>query len=487
MGSFGGESEFDALQAEKMLSGLRSEDVRKKTKSFAWRQGQLKALEKMLLKHESDMLEVLKADLGKPGVEAYSSEVSPALSETRTALAKLKGWMKPKAVSTNLCNNPGTSEIMAEPYGVVLIIVPWNYPFLLSLLPLVGAIAAGNAVVLKPSELAPASSALLARLCRDYLDATAIRVVLGAVEETKVLLEQKWDKIFFTGSTAVGRIVAAAAAKHLTPTTLELGGKCPVVIDSTVNLKMAAKRIIFGRLFNAGQSCLAADYVMVEESFTSKLIEELKTVLAEWYGEDGLPSNALARIVNEKHLKRLQGYLQLPGVADSIVFGGQSNEKELYMAPTLVRDVPWDSPLLSEEIFGPVLPIQSVSSISEAIARINSQPKPLAIYPFTNDARVAKRIVDETSSGGVLINDCLMHSTNDAIPFGGVGDSGYGAYHGKFSFDDFSHFKGVMNRPFVYDPPARFPPYNRYQDIMLRALVDGDFLGIILILLGIRR
>ncbi|KAK9096085.1 hypothetical protein Sjap_021582 [Stephania japonica] len=472
---------------------------------------------RMVKEKEAEIVEALREDLAKPELESFISEISMTRNACNLALKELKNWMKPEKVvynsycvvrrifsyivyffsngdvriwhmfqaKTSLTTFPSSAEIVSEPLGVVLIISAWNYPFLLSLDPVIGAIAAGNAVVLKPSEIAPATSSLLARVVERYLDNSAIRVVEGAVPETSALLEQKWDKILYTGNGRVGRIVMAAAAKHLTPVVLELGGKSPVVVDPNVNLKVATRRIISGKWgCNNGQACIAADYIITTKTFAPKLIDALKSTLEEFFGKDPLESKEISRIVNSNHFARLTKLLDDEKVSGKIVLGGQRDKSRLKIAPTLLLDVPEDSLVMNEEIFGPLLPIVTVDNIKDSFSVIKSRTKPLAAYLFTNDKNFEKEFVTSISAGGMLINDTVLHLACPTLPFGGVGESGFGSYHGKFSFDAFSHKKAVLYRSFAGDASARYPPFTPKKQRLLKALLNGDLLGIILALFG---
>jgi aldehyde dehydrogenase (NAD+) len=351
--------------------------------------------------------------------------------------------------------------------GVVLIISPWNYPLQLLLVPLVGAIAAGNCAVLKPSEITPAMSDLFARRLPNYVDRESIQVVEGGVAETTALLAERFDHIFYTGNGTVGRIVMEAAAKHLTPVTLELGGKSPCIVDQHTDLDVAAKRIIWGKFFNAGQTCVAPDYVLVQQAIEDALLARMKQTLVEFFGDDPSKSPDYGRIVNERHHQRLMKLL--PGSGE-VVAGGVGDEEKRYIAPTILRNVPADAPVMADEIFGPILPVLKYAGIDEAIARVNARPKPLALYLFTNDEEVQKRVLERTSSGGVTVNHTLLHLTVPALPFGGVGASGLGAYHGKFSFETFSHRKSVLIKPTWLDLKFIYPPYDKTKRKLVRWL-----------------
>ncbi|VAI03146.1 hypothetical protein VPH35_072082 [Triticum aestivum] len=363
-----------------------------------------------------------------------------------------------------------------------------TFVIVLSIEPVIGAIAAGNAVVLKPSEIAPATSSLFAKLLPEYVDSSCIKVVEGGVTETGALLEQKWDKIFYTGNGNVARVVLAAAAKHLTPVALELGGKCPVIVDSNVDLHVAAKRIAVGKWgCNNGQACIAPDYIITTKAFVTELVDSLKRVLERFYGEDPLQSADLSRIVNISHFGRLTKLIDDKEVATKIQLGGQTDQEQLKIAPTVLVDVPLDTALMTGEIFGPLLPIITVDKIEESIAHINAGAKPLAAYLFTKDKKLQQDFVSNVSAGGMLVNDVALHLTNPHLPFGGVGDSGMGSYHGKFSFDCFTHRKAVLIRGFGGEANARYPPYTAEKQRILRGLIKGSFFALILALLGFPR
>lgn len=426
------------------------------TKPLSWRLSQLDALEHFLIEREQDIEDALRADLRKPPTEAFTSEAGIALSELRLTRKKLASWMKPERVRTSKIAMPGRSYIYREPLGVTLIIGAWNYPLHLVLVPLIGAIAAGNCAVLKPSEVAPNVSALIAKWIPKYLDRKAVQVVEGSVPETTALLQQKWDHIFYTGNGTVGRIVMAAAARHLTPVTLELGGKSPCIVDESADLNMAAKRIVFGKFFNAGQTCVAPDYVLVHDHVHDALVNRMSSAIRQFYGDDPKQSPDFARIVNERHHARLTRLLE---DAD-VVTGGEADVSDRYIAPTILKNVKEDDAVMQEEIFGPILPVISVPSVDSAIAFVNRRPKPLALYLFGRDKDVHDRVLAGTSAGGTTINHIWLHLGVDQLPFGGVGESGMGAYHGRLSFETFSHHRAVLKKPLLPDPPVLFPPYS---------------------------
>jgi aldehyde dehydrogenase (NAD+) len=426
-----------------------------RTKSMRWRAEQLRALRSMVVEREKDFIDALAADMSKPLFEAWIGETAFIRQEVDYAIKHLRAWTKPERVKTPIPNQPGRSFVVREPLGVVLIIGPWNYPVQLVLSPLIGAIAAGNAALIKPSEIAPHASAAIAEWVPRYIDTDAVAVVEGGVAETTALLEQRFDHIFYTGGGAVGRVVMTAAAKHLTPVTLELGGKSPCYVDRDADLEVAARRIVWGKFFNAGQTCVAPDYVLVDEAVEAQLVERLQRTVREFYGEDPQRSPDYARIVSDRHFQRL-----LPLVKDGeVVTGGQSDATSRYIAPTILRGVKDDAKVMQDEIFGPILPVQTVHDVEEAIDRINARPKPLALYVFTRSKEVKRRVLESTSSGGACVNDTVAHLSVPELPFGGVGPSGMGAYHGRASFETFSHRKSVLDKATVLDPPLRYPPY----------------------------
>lgn len=475
---------FDGESAGAMMRELRESFNLGKTRTFEWRSAQLKGLLKMIEEREAEILDALYADLAKPQMESLLHEVSMAKTSCTLVLKNLKNWMKPEKVGAQMTTFPSSAHIVPEPLGVVLIISAWNYPFLLSIDPVFGAIAAGNAVVLKPSEVAPATSAVFAKLIPDYVDNSCIKIVEGSVAETTALLEQKWDKIFYTGNGKVGRIIMSAAAKHLTPVILELGGKSPVVVDSNVDLKVTTKRIAVGKWgCNSGQACIAPDYIITTKAFAPELLASMKITLEKFYGENPLESKDLARIVNSNHFARLTRLLEDDMVAGKIVYGGQLDEKRLRIAPTLLINVPEDSLIMKEEIFGPLLPIITVDKIEDSFDVIRSKPKPLAAYLFTKDKNLEKSFVENVSAGGMCINETILHLANHNLPFGGVGESGTGSYHGKFSFDAFTHKKAVLSRSFGGEVFARYPPYTARKQKILRALLSGNIIALILALI----
>ncbi|MFM7364972.1 MAG: aldehyde dehydrogenase [Cuspidothrix sp.] len=436
-----------------------------KTKDVAFRISQLKILKQLVSENKEGIIQALKADLHKPEFESYATEIG-VNKEIDYALKHINNWTKPKKAAVPLEFFPYGAKTYPEPLGVVLIIGPWNYPFQLIISPLVGAIASGNCTIIKPSELAPHTSNLISELIQKYFAPEYITVIQGAVETSQQLLAQKFDHIFFTGGTAIGKIVMEAAAKHLTPVTLELGGKSPCIIDTDINLDYTAKRITWGKFINAGQTCIAPDYLLVDKKIKPELITALQKCLQEFYGENPATSPDYARIVHHKHFDRLANLLK----AGKIIVGGETNREELYIAPTLLENVTLEDAVMQEEIFGPILPIIEYTDINEAISLINSRPKPLALYLFCQNKNLQKQILQETSSGGVCINDTVMQVGVSSLPFGGVGDSGIGSYHGKASFDTFSHYKSVLKNSFRLDIDWRYAPYKGKLSLLKRII-----------------
>jgi aldehyde dehydrogenase (NAD+) len=433
------------------------------------RETQLRQLRRFLVEREDDLTAALRTDLGKSALEAYSTEIGFTIKEIDLALGELRRWTEPRKAKLPFHLKPGAAEIVQEPLGTVLIIAPWNYPLQLLLAPLVPALAAGNTAILKPSEIAPATAAAIARHLPDYLDSRAVQVVTGGVPETTRLLEQRFDHIFYTGNGTVGRVVMRAAAEHLTPVILELGGKSPAIVAADARIDVTARRIAWGKWINAGQTCVAPDYVLVEESVTSQLLTALGQAIEAFYGEDPMSSGDYGRIVSDRHFERLTGLLDAD--AGTIAIGGRSDRAARYIAPTVVTDVDVDGPLMSEEIFGPILPVVPIPSIDAAIEFVNSRPKPLALYVFTERDAAAEKVIGRTSSGGVTVNHTLLHLAVADLPFGGVGESGMGSYHGEHGFDVYSHAKPVLHRRTRPDPGIAYPPYGGLKAKLLRKLL----------------
>ncbi len=434
------------------------------TRDVRFRREALKRLRAAILEWEPKLAEALQADLGKVATEAYMSEIGMVLAGLSDTLSHLRSWSRPRRPLAPLAQYPATCEVNPAPYGEALIIRPWNNPVLLGLDPLVAAIAAGNCAILKPSELAPATSAVLAQMLTATFPREFVAVVEGGVDESNDLLALPFDTIFFTGSPAVGRIVMSAAARHLTPVTLELGGKSPCIIDATADIKLAARRIAFGKILNAGQTCVAPDYVLIDQSRKDEFVAAYERAVCHMLGENPLANEALPRIVNQRHYIRLMGLMR--GVTAAV--GGQGDFESLRIAPTLLTDVTPDSPCMQEEIFGPVLPVLTYTKLSEAEAFVLSRPKPLACYIFSKSSRHIKRLKSVLSFGGGCINDTIVHLAVASMPFGGVGNSGMGAYHGHAGFRAFSHEKSVLRKANWLDLPFRYQPYNGLKDWLLR-------------------
>ena len=426
------------------------------TRPLAWRRRQLEQMARMLEENETEFLAALKSDLGKPGVEGFITDIAFVLTEIQSMIKHLAKWNRPKRVSSPLVTLPARSRLVPEPLGVVLVIAPWNYPVQLLLVPAAGAIAAGNTVVMKPSEVSGSTSALLGRLVPRYLDPSAVSIVEGGVPETTELLAEQFDHIFYTGNGSVGRVVMAAAARHLTPVTLELGGKSPVIVDASANLRVAARRVAWGKWLNAGQTCIAPDYVLVDERVRDAFLDELAATVVAFYGDDPRASTDFGRIVSDRHFDRLTGLMQYGTVA----IGGQSQASDRYIAPTVLVDVEPTSPVMSEEIFGPLLPVIGVESTRQAVDFVNGRDHPLALYLFAGDKAVVDDVLARTTSGGVTVNGTMLHFTNPHLPFGGVGASGMGGYHGEAGVRLFQHLKPVLTRGTAIDPSLPYPPYN---------------------------
>ncbi|XP_029884960.1 aldehyde dehydrogenase family 3 member A2-like isoform X2 [Aquila chrysaetos chrysaetos] len=457
-------------------------------RSLEFRMQQLKALERMVREKEEEILAAIKADLHKSGHNAYSHEILGVLGELALAMDKLPSWAAPQPVKKHLLLMRDEAYVCLEPLGVVLIIGAWNYPFVLTMQPLIGAIAAGNAVVVKPSEISENTAQLVADLLPQYLDRELYPVVTGGAAEATALLTQRFDHILYTGNSAVGKIVMAAAAKHLTPVTLELGGKNPCYIDKDCDLAVACRRITWGKFMNCGQTCIAPDYIICDPSIQSKVVENIKAALQEFYGEDVKSSPDYERIVNKRHFKRILGLLE----GQRIAHGGEADEASCFIAPTILTDVSPESKVMEEEIYGPVLPILTMKSVDEAIEFINRREKPLALYVFSNNKKLIKRVISETSSGGVTGNDVIMHALLSTLPFGGVGNSGMGAYHGKHSFETFSHRRACLIKDLKMEGTNnfRYPPISQKKVdwaklLLLKRFNKGRVGLVILALLGI--
>ncbi|XP_008283961.1 aldehyde dehydrogenase family 3 member B1 [Stegastes partitus] len=424
-----------------------------------FRKAQLTKLMSMLKENEERFLEALHKDLAKPRFEAVLSEVDIVINDLHVTIANLSSWMQPEYVSKSLATKLDDCSVRRQPLGVVLIIGAWNYPLQLLFLPMVGAIAAGNCVILKPSEVSAATDRLVAELVPKYLSQDCFAVVSGGAEETKALLQNRFDHILYTGSQNVARSILQAAAVHLTPVTLELGGKCPCFIHGQVNIQYAARRLVWAKFFNAGQSCVAPDYVLCSMATRDAILPAMRQALEEFYGKEPQKCPDFSRIVTPRHWSRLMDLLGK--TSGKVVVGGESDQEDKYIAPTVVVDVPEDDVLMAEEIFGPILPILTVESLEKGIDFINSKEKPLALYTFSNDSSAVKEVMERTSSGGFCSNDGIVHMTLPSMPFGGVGASGFGNYHGRWGFETFSHHRACMLRGWALERlnSLRYPPY----------------------------
>jgi aldehyde dehydrogenase (NAD+) len=437
-----------------------------RTRSVAWREEQLRAIERMCEEREAEISEALISDLGRSAFEAWLGDIASTKAEAVFARKHFRKWMKPQRQNLPLAQMPGRAWVQYDPIGVVLVIGPWNYPFFLCMSPVVAAVAAGNGVVIKPSELAPATSELIARLVPQYLDPEAIRVVEGAADATQDLLSQGFDHALFTGGTEIGRKIMAAAAPTLTPVTLELGGKSPVLVLPDADLDVTARRIAWTKLLNSGQTCIAPDYVLADRAIARELTEKIGATIAKFRADQ---TNASLRIVNERQFDRLVSLLAT--TTGKVVTGGGSDRSTLSIDPTVIVDPAPDDPVMAEEIFGPILPIITVGSTEEAVAFVNSRPKPLALYVFTASQDVGRDLVDRMPSGGAVINHIAMHCLVPQLPFGGIGASGMGAYHGQWGFEALSHRRAVLSKPAKPDPSLLYPPYTDRAMKILRRLL----------------
>ncbi len=415
----------------------------------------LKQLRSLIIKHEEEINDALHADLHKSKFESYATEIGFVLEEIRFHIKNLKKWASPQKSLTPITNFPASSYTYSEPLGTILIIAPWNYPFQLLIAPLIGAISAGNTAILKPSEISTNTSKVLEKIINTSFKPELLKVIEGDASVSEALLKLKFNHIFFTGSPRVGKIVMQEAAKNLIPTTLELGGKSPCIVDKDVNLKLAAKRIVWGKLINAGQTCIAPDYFLVHSSIKVRFIEELKKVIIDFFGKDASQSTDFPRIINKPNVERLASLTK----GTEVLYGGNYDVENNYFEPTIIENVSSEMPIMQQEIFGPLFPILTFDKIEQAIKLVNSRPKPLALYFFSNCRNNKHKIVSQISAGGVTINDTIMHIASNKLPFGGVGNSGIGKYHGRFSFDTFSNQKPVVYKKTWLDIPIRYAPY----------------------------
>lgn len=439
-----------------------------KTKDVEFRIQQLKKLRQLIVDNEQNIKDALKADLNKSPMEAYSTEIGFMIADIDHTLKDIRSLAKPRKVKTPLFHQLGSSWIQAEPYGCTFIIAPWNYPFQLALSPVVGAVAAGNTCLIRPSRMSENTAILMEKLINSNFDPGFLKVVRCDTRQSNELLEHKFDYIFFTGSPDVGRQIYSAAAKHLTPVTLELGGKSPCFVDETFNENWGIKRLVWGKFTNAGQTCVAPDYVLVDKKVKQKFVDLFIKTTKDFFGENPQQSPDFGRIINEKHFLRISRFIE----KGNVVMGGQTDINDLYIAPTLLDGVSAEDEVMNEEIFGPVMPIITYDKLDDAIQFVKSRNKPLALYIFSSDKMYQERILRETSSGNASINECLMHVGQFELPFGGVGESGIGAYHGKVSFDTFSHLKGILKKSTLSDIKQRFPPYTEGGTQLIKKLIN---------------
>ncbi len=439
-----------------------------KTKSVKFRIEQLKKFRKILKDNESLLYDAIDKDFGKSKYETYLTELSLVYHEINLAIKKVRKWSRPKYVWTNMANFPGKSRIFSEPLGNSLVIGAWNYPYQLSLIPAITAIAAGNTVIIKPSELSEHTSTVMSKLINENFDSGLLYVKEGSVKETTELLEQRFDKIFFTGSTAVGRIVMQAAANHLTPVTLELGGKSPVFVLPDASLKMTAKRIAWGKFLNAGQTCVAPDYVLVHKDIKEKLLQELKKQVEIIHGKEPKGKETYVRIINKRHFDRLNELIH----RDKIYYGGETDEEHLYISPTILDNISFDDKVMEDEIFGPILSVIEFDNLDDIIKKVKTRPNPLALYVFTKKNKIKKRLIKEISFGGGTVNDTILHLSNSKLPFGGKGFSGTGNYHGKAGFDTFSHKKSILFKGLWFEPFLKYKPYNKFKLKLLKWIIE---------------
>jgi len=437
-----------------------------RTKNVAMRVNYLQRLNKWIKDNGWAIMAALRKDLNKPPFEAQATEIGVVQDELRYALRHIQSWARPKPVMSNLKNFPSYGMVYPEPYGVALIISPWNYPFMLAVTPLISAVASGSCTIVKPSECAPATSALIAKMCAEVFHPAHVCALEGGRETSQALLNLPFDKIFYTGGTDVGRIVMEAAAKNLVPVTLELGGKSPCIVDQSANIKLAAKRIIWGKLINAGQTCVAPDYVLAHTSIKDELINEMKKAIYKQYGPTPTENSEYPKIINERHFRRLMSLTD----GENIVHGGNSNPITMQIEPTIIDGASLSSPVMKEEIFGPILPVVAFSMPEDAVRIILSGPKPLALYVFTVLKAAERYYLKHLSFGGGCINDTVVHLSVPWLPFGGVGQSGMGSCHGKAGFDAFTHYRSVLHKSRHIDVPLRYPPYSGWALKLLKML-----------------
>ncbi|GEQ86047.1 aldehyde dehydrogenase [Patiriisocius marinistellae] len=447
---------------EQIISSQRNFFNTHQTKDLAFRVAQLDKLSQLLKTNQEALDEAIYADFKKSKFENSVTEMALLFNDIEEAKKKIWKWARKQKVKTNLTNFPAKSYIISEPLGVCLVIGAWNYPYQLSLAPVIAAIAAGNTIILKPSELPSRTSAIMAKLINNNFDSSFLKVIEGGVDETTELLKQKFDKIFFTGSTKVGKIIYKAAAENLTPVTLEMGGKSPTFVTEDANLKMTVKRLVWAKFLNAGQTCIAPDYIMVDKKIENKFIEILKAEISE--ADYSFENGNYLQIINEDNFERLASMIN----QDNVCFGGSLKKSERYIQPTVLKDVTFEDDVMQEEIFGPILPVIPYNTIDEAITKVNSLTRPLSCYVFTSSSKIKKKIFKEISFGGGAVNEAVMHITNPHLPFGGVGHSGMGNYHGKAGFDTFTHYKSILDKPTWLELPLKYGPYSEMKLKFLR-------------------
>jgi len=441
------------VQIKEIVQAQRDFYLSGATKSYKFRIDMLRSLRSMLEKYEKSIYKALKQDLNKSTFDTFTTELGFLYNEIKHTESNLKEWMKDEQIDAPLTHKGTKNFIRKEPYGVSLIISPWNYPLQLAIAPAIGAIAAGNTVVIKPSEYSPSTSSLLAKIIRDTFEPKFLAVVQGAKDVSQELLNQRFDYIFFTGSTSVGKVIMREASKYLTPVTLELGGKSPAIIDKDANVTLTAKRIAWGKFTNAGQTCVAPDYLYVHDDIKEKLLKEMKKQIKKMYSKNALQYEKYVRIINQNHFNRLSAYLS----NGTIVYGGDVDQEQLKIEPTILDSITWDDPVMQDEIFGPILPVLTFKKMDDVISELKHREKPLALYYFGEKEKNQEKVMNSLSFGGGCVNDTLYHLANPNLPFGGVGQSGMGAYHGKNSFDTFSHHKSILKQTTKFDIPLRYP------------------------------
>ena len=438
------------------------------TKDVDVRINTLKKLKGIIQENETELYKAIYADFKKSEFETYIAEIALIYNELNDAIKNLKRWSKQKRVRTNLANFPAKSYIIPEPLGTVLVISAWNYPYQIALIPVISAIAAGNTVVLKPSEIPNNTSRILVKIINTNFDANLFTVVEGSVETTTELLQQKWDKIFFTGSTNVGRIVYKAAAENLTPVTLELGGKSPTFIFKDCNIKLTAKRIVWAKFLNAGQTCIAPDYLLVEKDIEQQLLAALKSEIEIAYPVKNTINENYVQIINDAHFERLSNLI----LKDKIYFGGEQNVSERIIRPTLLQNISFEDPIMKDEIFGPLLPVISFENLDKVIVKVKEREKPLSLYVYSKSKKIIRKILHEISFGGGAINESLVHLSNPNLPFGGVGASGIGNYHSKAGFDTFTHNKSILHKSFLFEPNVKYTPFTKWKRQILKFILE---------------